>query len=446
MPHARRTGSFVALSTGLVTLALLAGCTPTTPSGPSETITQEQIDKAMSTPTTIDFWTWMPNAEQYVAIFEKKYPEITVNLSNVGQGLDQYTKLRTALAAGDAPDVAGIEYPFLAGFQQDLLDLTPYGAGDMKDLFVSTAWDQVVLDDKIVAMPQDFGPMGAVWRQDLLDQAGVEIPTTWDEFATAAATVKEKTGSYLTTVGSNLGPWFISLLWQAGVEPFSYDGEETIGVDLTSDEALDVANYWNDLIQADLVGVEPQFTNEWFQAMNDGTYAGWLTAAWGPVYMESSLADTAGLWTASALPQDDPANPASSYWGGTSIAVLATSDDAIVSSEFAKFWTSDVETSEALAANFAFVPLISTQESTDFIEAKSDFFNGQQVHKLFGEIADTVVNPSFQWLPFNDYVSSTYNDTVGAAMVNKTDLSAAMQEWQDLLVEYGEQQGYTVNP
>src|SRR4051794_34963267 len=50
---------------------------PTGPA-PGQTVTQADIDKAMTTPTTLTFWTWVPNIAQEVAVFEKKYPAIKI--------------------------------------------------------------------------------------------------------------------------------------------------------------------------------------------------------------------------------------------------------------------------------------------------------------------------------------------------------------------------------
>jgi hypothetical protein len=52
---------------------------------------QVEIDKALSTPTELTFWTWVPDIEQEVALFEKKYPAIDVKVVNAGQGVPQYT-------------------------------------------------------------------------------------------------------------------------------------------------------------------------------------------------------------------------------------------------------------------------------------------------------------------------------------------------------------------
>ena len=43
----------------------------------------------------------MPDIENEVALFEKKYPQIDVTVENVGQGLEHYQKVRTALQSSD---------------------------------------------------------------------------------------------------------------------------------------------------------------------------------------------------------------------------------------------------------------------------------------------------------------------------------------------------------
>ena len=110
---------------------------------PAAAVSQADIDKAMTTPTELTFWTWVPDIAQEVALFEKKYPAVKVKVVNAGQGAPEYTKLRTALQAGTgAPDVAQIEYQYIPTFTitDSLLDLRPYGAAALKDTFVDWTW------------------------------------------------------------------------------------------------------------------------------------------------------------------------------------------------------------------------------------------------------------------------------------------------------------------
>src|ERR1700712_4348040 len=96
----------VAASTAMA----LTGCTPNTGSAGTATqkaVTQADIDKALNTPTTLTFWTWVPDIQKEIDLFTKKYPKITVKLVNTTGGAQHYPKLRSALASGKGiPDVA----------------------------------------------------------------------------------------------------------------------------------------------------------------------------------------------------------------------------------------------------------------------------------------------------------------------------------------------------
>lgn len=43
-----------------------------------------------------------------------------------------------------------------------------------------------------------------------------------------------------------------------------------------------------------------------------------------------------------------------------------------------------------------------------------------------------------------DYVYSSFNDTLGKAIADHSDLSAALTAWQDDVTAYAKQQGFTV--
>ena len=443
---AQRRAAFIAAA-GL-TAVVLAGCTPGGQEQSTGPITDEQREEALSTPTELTFWTWVPNIEDEVALFEEKYPEIDVKVENVGQGLPHYQKLRSALEAGEgAPDVAQIEYQHIPSFvlSEALLDLAPYGADELADDYVGWAWNQVSPGDEVWSIPQDVGPMGNLYREDLLAQAGItEAPATWDEYAAAAQAVKDSTGSYISNLGATQAGQMIGFFWQDGLKPFSYDGKETVSIDVNSDGAKEIASYWTDLIQKDLVATDVDFTDEWYQGLSNGKYAGWLTAAWGPVFLQGTAENTSGLWRAAPLPQIEAGASASGNWGGSSDAVLATSKNPIAAAELAMFLNHDEESAMQFATQqFLYPPQISVLENPEFADMESEFYGGQQVNKLFAEISETV-DTDFQWLPFMDYAYASYEENVGTVIAAKGDIADALDAWQDDLVGYAEDQGFTV--
>ena len=450
--RASRTATALALSAGLLTTALiLSGCTPggtTTPA--AGTVTQAQIDKAMKKPTTLTFWAWVPNIQNEVDLFQKKYPAIKVKVENEGQGGGgEYTKLRTAIKAGTgAPDVVQIEYPYITSFNvtKSLLDLAPYGAADLKKDYVPWVWNQVTAGDKVLSIPQDSGPMGNLYRTDILKKAGItEAPKTWDDFAADAALVKSKTGSYITNLAAGDSGQWLGLLWQAGVKPFGYDGKKGVTVDINSAKAKQVVSYWEKLIKEDYVSVDPDFNDAWYQGLATGKYAGWLTAAWGPIFLQGTAKDTSGLWAAAPLPQYAGQKDSSGNWGGSSDAVMASSKNKIAAYELAK-WINNDKSSTSLFASKQFLWPTANNVLGDsaFLDAKSDFYGGQQVNKTFSAISNTV-DTKFEWLPYMDYADSSWNDTMGKAIAAKGDLSAGLDAWQKALVDYGTAQGFDVN-
>ena len=441
----------MALVTGAVSISmLLTACTPSSggDGAAQESVSQDDIDTAMTTPTKLTFWTWVPDIENEVKLFEEKYPDIDVTVENVGQGLAHYQKLRSAIEAGEgAPDVTQVEYQYIPSFvlNNSLLDLTPYGADDLSGDYVDWAWNQVAPDEAVWAIPQDVGPMGNLYRDDILTAAGItEPPATWDDYAAAAQTVKDSTGSYISNLGATQAGQMIGFFWQAGVKPFAYDGKETVSVDVNSAEAKKVATYWTELIQKDLISTDVDFADQWYQGLASGKYAGWLTAAWGPIFLQGTAEGTAGAWRAAPLPQWTAGEEVSGNWGGSSDAVLASSENKIAAYELAKFINNDEESAMRLATEqFLFPPQVSVLEDPAFVDQESAFYGGQKVNQLFADISQTV-DTDFQWLPYMDYVYSTYEDTIGTVITDKGDIAAALDKWQDQLVKYAEDQGFTV--
>jgi multiple sugar transport system substrate-binding protein len=435
-------------SLAVVSALVLSGCSSSSGSGSSQgPVSQADINKAMNAKSSITFWSWLPDVQNEIKLFEKKYPKITVNYSNAGQGTPEYTHLRTAIKAGSgAPDVVQVEYQYLPSFQSDLLDMTPYGGAKLSKLFSPTIWKQVALNGSVLGIPQDTSPMGNLYRADVLNSAGISsAPTTWTQYEADAKTLKSKTSNYISDLPPNDGGQFLALLWQAGARPFSYDGKKTVGVNLQTADDKKVADYWTSMIQQGLVDNSPDFDNDWFQSFASGKYAGWLAPSWGPDQIISSVKSSAGKWRAAALPQWDPSNPASSYNGGSSLAITKQSKNPIVAYEFAKFMDTDHESVLKMTTSTQSLYPASLSGLSDpaWINNKVPFFGGQQVNKLFNDISKTV-DPKFQWLPFMDYAYTQYNSTVGKAIADKTSIYAGLKAWQTSLLTYAKQQGYTI--
>jgi multiple sugar transport system substrate-binding protein len=450
MPLPRRAIRWLAL--GMAATLGLTACGGSDDEGSTDasaTVSQAEIDKAMQTPTELTFWTWVPDIQKEVDLFQRKYPAVKVNVVNAGQGQPHYQKLRTALTAGSgAPDVAQIEFQNIPTFTltNDLLDLRPYGAGALKDRFVDWTWGQVTgQDGQVWAIPQDTGPMGMLYRQDIFDKHGITPPKTWAEFADAARKLHAADPKvYLTNLASNGSGVWMGLAWQAGAKPFEYSGGEKIGVSVNNETSQKLADYWGGLVKDGVVSTDPDFTDQWYQGLNQGKYATWLTAAWGPVFLSTSAKDTSGKWRAAPLPQWNAGENKAGNWGGSTSAVIKTTKNPIAAAKFAEFLNTDAESTMMLATQqFLFPPTKSTLTNPTFVGQKPEFYGGQQVNELFVQISGTV-STEFQWPPFMDQASNDWNETVGKSFADKSDTGVALDQWQERVTSYAKSQGFTV--
>src|SRR5687768_480851 len=134
----------------------------------------------------LTFWSWVPGIEDAVDLWNKENPDVQVKLEEISG--DTYAKMYAALRAGNAPDLAQVEYEMLPGFRLNdaLEELEQYGAGEYQDQFVEWQWQQGVFGDGAYAIPQASGPMAMYYRADLFEKWGIEVPTTWEEYEQAA--------------------------------------------------------------------------------------------------------------------------------------------------------------------------------------------------------------------------------------------------------------------
>ncbi|MFD8379022.1 ABC transporter substrate-binding protein [Streptomyces sp. NPDC059679] len=445
----RRSRLFTTAVGGLALLVLTA-CSGGSSNGAGGG-TPKSVDMAaeLKKPATIEFWSWLNGIEDEVKLFEKKYPNIKVKVVNAGQPAAEYPKLRTALKAGSgAPDVVQLETHEVPSFAitKSLLDLAPYGADKIRSKFPGWAWGQVSQGSSVYAIPQDSGPMGMLYRKDIFDKYHIKVPTTWAEFATAAEKLhKADPKAYLTNLPPTNGTVYTGLLWQAGSRPFKSPTPTSLRVGIDDSAARKVSDYWSGLLKSGNVSTDPDFNDQWYRGLASGKYATWLTAAWGPMFLQGTAKKTAGKWRVAPLPQWDAGEPASGNMGGSTSAVIRTSKHPAAAAALAQFLNSDPASTKMLASKQSLFPATTAQlNDQKFLDESLPFFGGQKVNRVFSDIAKTV-KTDFTWSPFQDYVFNTFNETVGKAMTRRQDLTAALTQWQDSVTGYAKKQGFTVS-
>ena len=395
-----------AVAAAVLSAVVLSGCSSTGSEGGSAAASCAPAEGKVD----LSFTSWIPGIEEVVDVWNKENPDIQVKVQTGPNGNSgTYQNFFNQLKAGNAPDLGQIEYDALPNFrvQNGLMDL---GACDdvmaAKDDFVDWTWGQVSLgeSDSVYAVPQDSGPMAMFYRADLFEQNGIAIPTTWAEYKEAAKKVRA-TGAYITNFSQGDINQFAGFVWQAGGSWFDNDGSDWT-VDLTDPASKKVADYWQDLIDEDLVSTVPTWTTEWDNAYNSSAAWTWNSAVWGANSIASGAPDTAGKWAVAKAPQWEVGDSAAGNWGGSSTAVFTGSKHPYEASKFALWLNTSDEALTMLNKSANIYPATKEGLNLPVLKEGVDFYGGQPIYDVFAE-ASSEVSEDFAWGPT---MTQTYND------------------------------------
>ncbi len=234
-------------------LALLAGC--------SGTETAPEGTKA-SSPAKLDMWVPPLAAnnedkalwDEIVAPFEEEN-NVDVHITVIPW--DAYeTKYLTGISSNEGPDV-GYMYSEMIGdyiARDQLVDLTDMVTDEQKDNFYFLKNGE--FDSKQYSIPLIVGGARVLfYNKDLLAKAGVDVPTTWDDFLAAGtrlkdAGIKPYTASWGDPARGAMNSVFFPFLFQAGGQLFADDGSTTL---FDSPEMLEAAKYIMQLRESGII-------------------------------------------------------------------------------------------------------------------------------------------------------------------------------------------------
>ena len=355
------------------------------------------------------------------AQFMEKYPNVTID--RVSRSFDDLkATIALALSGNDVPDVAQINNAradmgeFVKAGQ--LLNLEPYAeAYGWADRFPATilaktrySSDAVSFGDgDLFGMPQTGEIVGIFYSAAKLAELGIEVPKTWDEYLAALETAKAA-GATPMLLG-NIDKW--PAIHVFGPVQGAYVAPDEIlalgmgnaGASWTSDENLQAAELVAKWGTEGYLGASPNgedYDAAW-AAFAEGGAAFLPAGSW----LAADLADKMGGDVHFMAPPPVEAGGKLATTGGTGIpfSIPAKAKNAAAAAAYIDFITTN-DAMEVIAKN-GNMPVLDASKYA----AESPVLD--EIYAAFEEVSS---NGSL--LPYLDYATPTFSDTLGNELQN----------------------------
>lgn len=299
----------------------------------------------------IEYWQYFFDArvsamEQLIENFQEANPDITVKMTHFPYA-DYRTKVAAAIPAGEGPDVVQLFYGWLNDYvEAELIQPLP------ADVFPASKIDEEFFPmvqamkegDQYWALPTAVRSLALFYNERLLEEAGVEPPTTLDEMMAAAAAMTKRDGAgNITQVGMTAGMtaqdhhwWREGLVRQRGGEPYTDDYKT---VNYNTDAGLEALEFYANMFMGDEPVTAIGFMDEPQAAFKAGRAGMHIDGS----FRIGALADIRGLkWGVTELPANAEGERSnySSYWVNA-ITTKAEGEKYDAAVKFMDYVTSD---------------------------------------------------------------------------------------------------------
>jgi multiple sugar transport system substrate-binding protein len=379
---------------------------------------------------TITVWDWVDSSKA-ISLFEKTHPNIKVKLDLVSAGAPTYAKMFAAIKAGNAPDVGLIELNTLPQFigTGGLLDISKYGANDLKKDFLPWAWQQVSEGGGVYALPLSASPIGYHYNMGLLNKYGItSVPTTYAQLATdAIAYHKANPSGYLIDVPPTTN-YMALLTWQNGGRWFTADGNKW-KVDFTSPQSRQVADFLQTLVDNKAAYTEASYETPWYQALNSGQLASFVGPQWADALLASQAASQSGQFRVTTAPQWVAGKQVDGQEGGGSLAVFKDTKYPQAATEFVKWMLTNPQAQSLnYQSGYGWPTTYSGGKISD-LAAPVPYFGGENPDAVYTKSNETT-DQSWQWGPNYSTVTTDFNNLLAKALSGQTTIWQAFQREQ----------------
>lgn len=339
----------------------------------------------------LELWTFVNTHARFFRTvaedFMKIHPNVKIDVQEIEGGV-LWDKLQLALATGmGAPDMVDIEQGAFGRFIKGDIQLEPLNSylerSNNTDAIFEGRQALYTYKGNIYGLEHALCPVVMYYRTDILDEIGVEAPIeTWEDWiAIGKKVVASKQGRFMAPI-----PEFQILLRQRGGDFFNSAGE------LIADNALSIDTLKWILATRDELKVtnDPPAGPGMWTAVQDGVYATLIGADWYAGWIKDNAPDTAGLWKAQPLPLWEDGVSNTSTHGGTGLTMTTFARDKELAWEFMEMAQLTKENAILRYQLTHLYPPLKAAVGAPELEGTDEFFGGQRIGALFGELGANV--------------------------------------------------------
>lgn len=375
-------------------------------------------------------------------VFTEKYPNVTVNFREFPFA-QMHDKLLAALVSGQgAPDIAEVEIArfsqFLKGERVPFVPLTERIGAEIENIYKPAASDPWSWGGEIYGLGNELNAVVLTYRQDLLDELGVETPfESWDQVIEAGKQIAAD-GETKTFAVHDIafGDWF-QMAQHAGTSLFDAEGNYQ-GDNALSVEAM---QFLHDLVyEHQVAGIAPaDAQNDWFGPAYWAAFkADKFTMLWGPPWhiggLQINVPEQEGKWAAQRLPTGLGESRPTANFGGTGQCITEQSQHQDIAFDLIAAGNLTVEGNlydfHQRTVYPAYIPTYERPE----LQEPSAYFSGARIGELYASVAPEL--PPFNQSPsFNDAVQAMVRTVITPVMNDRAEPETALQELGTVVAE-----------
>ncbi|MCZ7544669.1 MAG: sugar ABC transporter substrate-binding protein [Anaerolineae bacterium] len=361
------------------------------------------LTPAQAQDDALTFWTF-EYAEDVDPFFEAYIEEwnATHDLQVVRQEFPwaQYTGeiLTTGIATGEAPDVFFISPGDWRRYAESglALPLEDYMPDYLLEDLLPASVEAVTLDGHIYSVPFEMEPVALWYNKTMLEEAGLELPVTWDALLAAVETLttSERYGILIPTNPDYYENFvFYPFLWMAGADVVNDDFTAAAADTPEAARALDL---WGTLVREGYAAPTSTGSDPTDERFPTGQAAMFVSGYWVYGWIEANYPEFLEHLAVAPIPAPDEGDAQITVYGGWTVMVYAGTDHPAEAAEFAINMFGAEDNARAAAWGIEYNTKLSPRQSV--VADNADFYENFP-HNVFANDIFPTARPEPSYPP-----------------------------------------------